>query len=300
MSAIVNMDGITFDHPSVVAGLVKRNQGGYFPVDKVQKALMDAGVPDALIPKGPSLTTALHRAFKDACRGDSSREVKITGRKSSSVYTIVNINKQRLDRDTDDGKGVADAELTGRIEFDGAGGYTVKLTPADHPSGDYIRHRMDVHCGQFSNVLDLGTWLGHDLMPHVGCVPTGSGDYFIPKGAGLDLLMNVQKAFADMNSSGNYVKVYVLPQVNGVDMVDIITDCLLDECERVCSGIEERLDDPQNPVKRRGLTTLSAEANKLRDIVEKFQQSCSISADDVFSRITDVEAAIGIAESALS
>lgn len=296
----INLDGLDFDHPAVAAALVKRKQGGFFPVDMVQKLLMDCGVPDAIIPSGPSLTTALKRAMDDACKGDTSLEVKVQGRKSTSVYTIVRTNRDRLDREVDDGKGVSDAELTGRIEFDGNGNYSVKFTPADHPSIPFIRKRMDDHTGQLSNVYDLGVWFGQVFMPYVGALPTGQGDYFLPKGDKLDMVKRVKEAFAAVNNGSNHVMVYMLPQIGGVvDTIDAITDCLLDEVERVCTDIEGRLSDTDKPIRQRGLEGLNRKAIDLREMLAKFSESLNASFEDITPRITDVEARIGMASVAL-
>lgn len=296
--AIVDID---MNHPSVGAALVKRKQSGSFPVDKVQKILMDAGVPDGLMPKAPTLTVALKRAMEDACKGDSSLEVKVTGRKGTSVYTIVHTDKNRLDRDTDNGKGVSDAELTGKIEFDPNGNFSVKFSPSQHPSEDLIRRRMDHHCGQFSNVYDIGVWIGQQLMPFVGAIPTGSGDYFLPKGDGFDLVNRVQKAFMEINSGASFVRFYMLPQIaTFADTVDVITDSLLDEIERTCGDIQKKLEDDETPVGRRGLASLTERANQLRAISDAFSKSLNMAFEDIEPRIAEVEKSIAYAELRLS
>lgn len=286
---------IPIDHPSVAAALVKRRQGGSFPVDVVQQALTDAGVPTGLVPKGPTVTTALKRAMQDATRGNSAAEVKVSGRGSGAKFTIVYTNKERLDREFDDGKGVSDAEVTGSIEFDGANGYSIKLVPEDHPSNQYIRDRHDFHCGQFSNVYDLGTWFGQQVMPFAGSIPTGSGDYFVPKGDGLDLVQKVRTVFKDLNDGSNFMRVFLMPQLSSfADTVDAITDSVLEEVERVSGKLESELENGKAGSRR--LASMTRDVDKMRGIVAKFSKSLGEAFEDVDPRLAEIETLIGTAE----
>jgi hypothetical protein len=308
----LSMGGISvsvndISHPSVVAIGVSATARGELPCEKVDEAL-ESILPSGMSIGGVSPTVALKRAMQSLTKGDSDRDVKVKGRKAGAVYTILSTDMERIDREEGDGKGVSDAEVSARIEYDGTGQYTIKVSPPDHPAAALIRERHNDFCGVYSGTYDLKVWLTTKFLPSLGAVrtPNVQGGYILPKGGNaksVALLVAVKEAFDKLRAPTGKLAIYLDGQTQGdANAIDIIADAMADERERVLGKLRKELDAVTSGEKtagKRRLASMTSEAHDLRKTLQKMAAAFSLAGADADVDIKEIESEIAMCEMAL-
>jgi hypothetical protein len=299
---------IDVDHPACTATQVLRGQKGTFDVEEVRDRLSSV-LPDALVPKGPGLSVAAKRAMQDLQKrlnrvdGRGANKLVTKGRKSGAVYSLLHVNKERCDRELDDGTGVGNVRISARVEMNGVNQYSLRVDPLTHEEADFIRERFHYWTTTFKNSEDLSTWIGQKLMPYVGALPTGQGAYYLPKGSGFELLQKIRAVFTDINDAQNFVRVRMLPVFSScTDTLEAMADALRDAHEKSVTNISKILDEHDagaNVVGTRRFNSLLDEAASLRKMYKAFGKIGVEIGGEAEACVTDLEAHIGIAQSTL-
>lgn len=314
-SAIIDLGNISLDHPAVGAVSLYSSQAGYLNIKDTISSLKSSGIPTKLLPPEPGNSVALKRAVEDAAKGNKNRRVESKGKFGKAVYSIINIDRENIDLEESTGKGIADSEVSVRVEENGVGGESLVITPNDHHQADYIRQRYEYHREHFKAPEDLSKWLSQKVMPSaelraISRPGHGGGLYYVPKGPGFDLALKLRDALNTMSTFDsnkqlvNGVKLYVQPVFTQFsDCVDALTDAMLDDFEKVTDGINSYLTDFESGdinVRFKGLETKAKEAANLRKKLENFSKACGLSLDDLTPRIKAIETRISMAEVVLA
>lgn len=313
MDTIIDLGDIDLHHNAIGAVSIYSKQAGFLSVEATVR-LLQAHLPAKLLPPEVGHSTALRRAVEDGAKGSKNKRVESKGKSSKAVYSIISIDREGLDLEESSGKGIADSELSARVEENGVGGESLVIHPIDHPQAQYIRERYDFHRYHFKCSEDLSKWMSQTIMtaPELQAITRpghGGGLYYIPKGPGFDLALKIKDALEEINVySGRTltqgVKVYAQPVFTQFsDCVDAITDALLDDFDKACDGINSYLhsfEEGENTVRFKGLESKAKEAQNLRKKLDSFAKACGMSFDDLKPRIDAVEARIAMAEVVLA
>lgn len=290
--------------PNVAALELTATASKFLDVAEVNRALEHI-LPKKLLPGGVSPNVALKRAMQEIARGDSERDVKTSGRKASAVYTVLRVDSDRIDREESDGRGVADAEVSARIDWSGEGdSYTVKVSPETHPAASYIRTLQREYSGKYSATYDLKPWFSQRVLPWLGAVsaPDAGGKYILPckdNQESVEKLLEIRDAFKNLSAGGKF-RIYAKGMVRGdSDAVDLIADAISDERERVCGALMKELSDPDKRQGKRRIATMTAQLHDLRDTYRKLCESFGMAHEDSLADIDEVERMLGVAELAL-
>lgn len=312
--AIIDTENLELSHPSVGAISVFSRQRGFMPIEETEQGLQKAGLPQSLMPPVPGPSVALRRAVEDATKGDKNRRVESKGKRSGVVYSIINLDRDRIDLEEDNGFGIANAELSARIEKNGVGAYSLVITPEDHPQVEQIREFFSFHQENFKCSEDLSKWLSQTvfkspLLKSVARPGHGGGMYYVPK-AGFDLVLKIRDTLNEMsefdhrNQLTRGVRLYTQPVFHGFsDCLDAMTDAFLDDFTKTCNGLESYLvgwEDGDAKVRWKGMETKAKEAEQLNAKLKAFKESCGLSVDDMSVRIKALSSRISMAQVALS
>lgn len=311
---------IDIDHPAIGAVSVFSKQAGFLDRQKVQEAFEASGIHKALIPPDPGPTVALKRAMTDVAKeiertSDRSYRIESKGRFSAAVYSIIAVDKQRLDLEEDDrqGVGIADTMISAKAMGDGNGGVKLVITPSDTPFASLIHERFAYHDCNYKCAEDLSQYLSTYVFRsrHIHAVSRAGagGMYFVPKGESMDTVLKIKEVFDSLSEfSGskllNGVKMYVTPMLTTFpDVVDALTDSVLDDAETYCNTLEHDLKQNNSGEKdlgTRALGTKAKEARALADKIEAFKTVCGDAFTDVSSRLNALQVRISVAESVVA
>lgn len=312
--ALIDIDNLDLTHPAVGALSVFSRQRGFLPIEDTDQKLQAAGIEESLLPPAPGPSVALRRAITDAAKGNKNHKVESKGKGSKVVYSILAIQRERIDLEESTGIGIADSEVSARIEKNGVGGYSLVITPASHPQADYIRERFDYHREHYKCSEDLSKWLSQNLfksnkLKSIAKPGKGGGMYFVPK-AGFDLILKIKEELENLstyNSNGQLVegvRIYTQPVFHGfTDCLDAMSDALLDDFDRACDGIESYLvgwEDGETNVRPHGMKSKAKEAEELTDKLKAFKESCGLNVSDLDDRIKVLQKRISEAEIAIA
>ncbi len=303
-NAITDVE-IDFNHPTIGAYGVCARFAGYLPIKEVLTKLKEHGVPGDLHPIFVGNSVALKRAMEDACAGDKTLRVESTGKASKVVYSILRTNKERINREVDSGTGVADAEVSARVEANGVGGLSLIVSPSNHPFTHYINERFDFHREHYKCSHDLSVAFTQAVKSKFikGASRPGQagGFYFVPKGDGLDILRNMEKAFNEVsyyhgNTIQNGVKIYFIPMLTQIqDVLDAIVDSVIDDALATIEDLKAATD-PDCKLGARALGTKAARALELEKKLENFSASCSVAFTDIAEQVETLKKQIYFAE----
>ena len=275
---------------------------GHYEEAPVRDMLRSVGLSENQLPPHVCPNTALKRAMVDLARGNKEESVLSSGRGSSAVYTVAETNLSRIDLEADDGLGITDAKVSARVQVDPGNNdaYYLRISPPDHPAAPYIRQRFDEHCGQLSSTYDLKVWWTQRFMGSIGAMRTGRalGEYVVEANEDTArLLLRLKQGFSELPDSGKF-RIYLRGETgDSADAVDMITDAILEEAERVS---KHTLDALQKKVGSRGLNTHAQNAVALHGRLEKLGESFGASLDDVTEVIKDLQKRIGMSMAALA
>lgn len=315
MGAEISLN-IDLDHPAIGAYTVFSKQAGYLLHDDVVEAFQKAGLPKSLVPQPPGHSVFLKRAMQDVAKGigdsDTAYRVESKGKFSGAIYSIIRVARDRLDlssEESNDGLGVADALVSAKLVGDGDTGVNIVVTPQNSPFTQRIHDLYNYHSQHFKCAEDLSVFLSQKLFRsnHVGAVPRAGagGTFFVPKGPGCNLLFKVREVFNEISEFGrkreleNGVKIYFTPMITTFDdVVDAITDSVLDEAEKFCDLMENSLFENNTGTKDlgvRALTTKTKEAKAFHTKMESFKAVTGSALNDVTDRLKALEVRIGMA-----
>ena len=304
--------GIDFDfdisHPACGAIGVCSKQAGYLNREAVLEAFEAAGIPKGLQPSKPRNNVALKRALKDLTKGDSSLRVESKGKGLTATYSIICTDKERIDLEEDNGIGIADAIASARIEVDGNGVHKVLVKPSHFDSAELLE-KFNFHREHFKCSEDISTYISHKLLrsKEVQAVSRpghGSGFYFVPKGAGSDIIRSVREVFEGLNSttaSGQLiegVRISMLPMITTcADVVDILTDAVLDDAEKALDTLDAELtkNDEEGNLKMVALESKLKGIKVLKAKIAAFTKSCGDAFNDLDPQLQEIEARTQIA-----
>ena len=290
----VRTNDITDQNVSAIT--IMASARGYFDDETVREALRNAGLSESQMPGHVGLNTALRRAMQDISRGNKAQDVKSKGRGNSAVFTVMTTNLDALDLEVNSGLGVADAEVSARIQVDpgNSDSYQLRISPPDHWAAREIRERFDLHCGRMSATYDLKVWWTQKFLPGIGAMRTGRalGEYVVSATPSVvETLTKVKDALATLPSTGKF-RTYLTGECgDSADAVDMITDAILDEAERVAQETSIALN---KNVGIRGLESQSRKAVALHDRLEKLGKSFGVGLEDVDSVINVLQIKIGV------
>lgn len=315
----MNTVGINFeiglDHPAVGAIAVSSKQAGYLPIKKLEEHLLAMDIPPELLPRKPeSGSIHLQRAMKDAIRGERNKnlDIRSEGKGKNLQVHIMNIHKHRLSREKHSGVGVADTLLSARIQMNPhtKDDELVFFPSEDHPLVEEIRARYEFHREHYKCAEDLSRWISQTVMTSrlTQAVPRpghGGGLYYVPKGDGFDLIVKLRDALNEINSASfnrlhQGVKIYLMPMITTFpDVVDAITDALIDNFEKEAEDLENYLlrhEEDEVKLRSNGIDTKMDQCDSLREKLEAFRDSCGASTEDLTIRINALKSRLGIAQ----
>lgn len=293
-NAIITSD---ITHPAVELIEVSCSARGDFDVETFRDKVIPWALKYNLPPiayNGPGV--ALKRAMESLASGPE-RTLKTTGRKGLAVYTLIALDLTRVDREDNDGTNVGQAEVSARVITDSINDtFAVKIDPVDHPAAGVIRHEFAKHAELYSATYDVKTWLTQKVFPAMQAVRSTDvmGKYwFHASPRNREALLSLQQIFSSIKVSTGRVNVYMTGRSgNDSSIVDLLTDAILEEAERVSSTIESLLTSHGDGTKvlgPRGLQTQIAAANALHERLNKLGSSLGLSLDDVNNNIQELQ-----------
>lgn len=300
-NAIITSD---ISHPSVELIEVTCSARGNFSVDKFREVLipwaLKYNVP-AIRFNGPGV--ALKRAMAELASGPD-RELKTTGRKGMAVYSLIALDLSRVDREESDGTNVGQAEVSARIYVEpGSDSFTVKITPEDHPAAALIRSQYDTHCGLYSATYDVKTWLTQQVFPAMQAIRSvdAMGKYwFHADDHTRAALLELRDCFKQVSGSGGNLNLYMTGRSgNDASIVDLLTDAIIEEAERVSSVIEDHLmqhDSGDRKLGSRGLQTQMGSVEDLYKRLNKLGDSLGISLTDVNNQLNELKKRLALVQ----
>jgi hypothetical protein len=282
--------------PNVKAITIMVSARGFFDEATVRDTLRQCGLDESQLPGHVNLNTALRRAMQDVAKGDRETGVVSKGRGSNCVFTVARTDLDRIDLEVDDGRGITNAEVSARIQVDptNTDSYYLRISPPDHYAATYIRQQFDEHCGRFSATYDLKVWWTQKFKGSIGAMRTGRalGEYVVPFNSRVaNMLLSIKEKFSDLSATGKF-RVYLSGETtDSGDAVDMITDAIIEEAERVSKATREALNKRQVGV--RGLNAHAQRAVQLHDRLEKLGKSFGCGLDDVDDVVNELQKHIG-------
>lgn len=273
---------------------------GEMPIDRVRSALAAHNIPADLMPPEISLATGLRRAMEELAKG-ANRKLFGKGRGLSAVYTVTVTNMERLDLDVDSGRGIADAEVSARIEHDPFGdSYTIRVTPPSHPAAPLVQTRARQLQDVYSCTYDLKVWWSQRVLPYLGAINTGraAGEYVMSAAAAADkvsLIQAFQAAFRELSDSSGKFRVYAYGETaNDANAVDMIADAIMDEAQRTLDATQAIMAN--RTLGKRAVATKSAELSALRERLGNLAKSFGLGLEDAESVLHELEKHLVVAE----
>jgi hypothetical protein len=229
------------------------------------------------------------------------------------VYSLVITNSERLDlsSDEDDGKGIADREVSARLHQDPVSGdWGIVVDPPDHPAAPLIEELYKNELEIFSVTHDLRPWFRDTIMKHVNAVSSGrgQGEYIMP-GLGspthdrkaIDLLVTLQTCFDELReqySDNAKFRIDIEGRTSdSARAVDMIADAIAMEFEKGTNDLKNALD--RGP-KQRGLRTQTDNLWKLRERLSALAESANLTLDDQEEQMKEIEKLLAVAEARLT
>lgn len=249
---------------------------GELPQDDVIDALIEAGLPEELLPASPGDGIMLRRAMSAVKKG-------IPKRKTALTATVVKSVKE---------------------------GSRLVCTPADHPLAEqlikeYNHSRTVFECG-----TDLSVWLTQKIIPYCNGLSgrERGGFYYIPPGEDAQAFGKIVKAIEALSTTeGEHrtltkgVKFYQPKLVMSEELLESMIDALVDECDKMCETIELKVAEynSSKSARDRGVQTLQAMADCMDRKIRMYTTLLGISLDDLHERIKNVSDAVFVTEVAV-
>jgi len=285
------------------------------PQEETDDALIAAGVPKELLPAAPGDGVVLKRAMS-VIKGGNRDLIRSLHR--SGGYSLVKENAEALDleKHVDVDAALVDEEkshqvsLTAKVIKDGDSS-RLNLSPADHPLASLLRAEFDRQRGVYECSTDLSVWLTQKIVPHCNGLAARErgGFYYIPAGEDVrrftaiaDVVEKLSLKSGAHNRLLRGVKFYKIPAMMSGDVVEAMLDSLIDECDKVCDSVAERIDEHNSGKKvfrKKGLKAHQDQAKQMNAKVKKYAALLDTSLDDLHSRIDEVTGAIVTAELSL-
>lgn len=296
---------------------------GELPQELLNAALKAHGLPDSLHPSIAGDGIVLKRAMGLVKAGN--RDL-IRSLSRSGGYSLVKENASALDlerQETDDPTAPDQPEegeqqqeshkvsLTAKVVKSGDSS-TLNISPADHPLANLLRAEFDRQRGVFECSTDLSVWLTQKIVPYCNGLPARErgGFYYIPAGEDVRRFTAIANVVEELSLKvGPYnqlvtgVKFYKTPAIASGDVVEAMLDSLIDECDKVCDSIGERIDEHNSGKKKfrnKGLKAHQEQAKQMGRKVKQYAKLLDTGLDDLHDRINEVTAAVVTAELSLS
>lgn len=304
----VQLQEIGLDHPDVFCAMAQFQHAGYVSQEALFSALETAGITKEHWPKVPTDHVCLGRALR-AVASRNDRVEPITG-----GWVLTKVLSDRLDLETPGNSGTDAHEVcvTAKVIVVGET-KQLRVTPISSPHAPLIRAEYDKQCGLFKASEDLSRWLSQTVVPLCGGVAAKArgGAYYIVKGPGLTTFQQVKQAmdeistftystFKSLEPTTNSVclpvvaqgtNVILKPEFAAMDAVRIMLTGLIDECDRTCVDLREKLDSES--LGKRALTTQIKRADELADKVEKYAKTLGLDLTAITERLASLQENLG-------
>lgn len=293
---------ISIDSPFVTFVQTFFRWAGGVPKDAMFKALEDAGVPKEMWPNEPSDNTCLKRAFDEVATG---RRSLIRPLKKGLGWSLVIEDEEQLDLENAVHGSAHNVELTGKVYMENHV-MSLVLTPETHPMVPLVRAEFEKQRELFQCSADLSVWMTQHVIPwcHGVAARDRGGFYYVPKPEGVERLRSVAAAVHGVSTRGGSRnrlesggKIYLIPSVQQDDLMEAILDAIIEEADKVCIDMQEKL--VTGDLGRRALATQNDRAKQLENKLKKYENFLGQSLEDVTNRVGEVQAGIGMAELAL-
>jgi len=278
-------------HPAVdVIEITASSRGGFSLA--TAESILDAWAASADVPalRRNGLNIALKRAMEELAHGPT-KDLKTLGRGIGAVFTLVTTDLRQADLEYCSGVGIGSAEVSARLHKNpDTGTYEVMVSPATHPKAAEIVQAFEYHKARACATHDVKAWLQQQALPALGAMksPDARGKAWIeatPKN--VKAIQELQVALDDLAGIGSRISLYVTGR-SGADssIVDLITDTLMEEADRVRKEIEPRLADLATV---KGLEFQAARALDLRKRLLGIAKAFGIAESDIEREIEDLE-----------
>ena len=279
---------------------------GEIPQQEFDDALQRAGVPQRLLPSPPGDAVVLKRAMV-AVKSGNRDLVRALNHKGG--FSLVHEDPEALDLELEElensPKNAHKVALTAKVERR-ADCVQPVFSPPDHPLVSLVTAEFNRQRGVYNCSTDLSVWLTQKIIPYCNGLSgrERGGFYYIPEGESVKRFQQMEEivsSFSLMRQTGsqskllNGIKFYKVPVMSTPDAVEAIIDSLVDECDKVCDEIGERLDDHHSGKKEfrnRGIAKVQTQAKNIKKKVELYSNLLGDSLDDLKDRIDEVSGAI--------
>lgn len=294
-------------HPAVDVIEITASSRGSFPLDAARETFNEwveetnsfdnkcAPVP-ALRENG--LGIALKRAMESLADGPS-KDLKILGRGNNAIFTLITTDLSQANLEQDDGKGIGSAEVTARLKLDTQTPEVV-VSPDNHPRKNSILSMFEHHRRQVCATHDVKSWLQQQALPALGAMksPDARGKAWIPATPrNVAAIHSLQASLTDLADRHGKISLYVTGRSgDDASIVDLITDTLLEEAQRVCTDIESCLNKVTT---FKGLESQGKKAVALHERLKLVADAFKIGGADIYKVVEDVEINIALAIAAL-
>jgi hypothetical protein len=322
------INSASFSDPRVTAIEVTPMWAGDLSISDVDNALKAAGVPDELLPKAPSRSTAMRRAIEEIAPRGAKVDSLPKGPKwlgvAMSLKDVSRLDLEELSAAA--GYAVREASsylatLTAKILVQNVNGTeieTLSFSPEDHPMVPLVREVYRAKRDQYKASEDLSVWFSQTIIPSVGGIGKRArgGVYYVPASR-RDLLLSVARGLeaisasntVERNVAGMSFPVSLLTHGGKICLeprtgddsaaMEIMVDGIIRDVDGTLDDLASVLDTSGGKsLGKRALATKRQEAMRLEAEIATWEQVASVSLDLLRNRIEEVRAAIGMAEMA--
>lgn len=281
---------------------------GFVNVEKLHKALENAGIPEKLWPSEPTTSKRLERAMK----AQKAKNILIRPLSRGQGWSLVLEDGKELELAGDEKHKTAHSvELTCRVKKVNDTPY-VEAVPWDHPNVAAIKQDFERFEDVFKCSEDLSIWFSRTIVPWCRGVATRArgGSYYIMKGDSLDRIRKVSAALADVSSTYdtpiaaggktiNITKVYeggrivLKPEVASAAAVEILVDNFINECEQVSDTISYKAKNGK--LGERALHTQKGLCTDQLDKLEAFEELLDTKLDNLTDKLNEAKEEVGMA-----
>lgn len=316
----------SLNDPRIAALEVTPIWAGSLAIADVDKALTDAGLDSAQLPKTPSRALCMKRAFEHTSPRGARIDMLAKGLGvAMSLKDVKMLDLEALAQQT--GQVVREAAsyhatLTAKITVINTQGTeieTLSFSPDDHPMVDLARATYHAMREQYKASEDLSIWFSQTIIPLVGGVGKRSrGGVYYVAAKHRDIIDKVATGLAAVSQSTEIER-----QVNGVRCpvqrlihggklcleprfaddsfaMEIMIDGVIRDADSAIDHLAAELGNESGkpPPGKRALATRRAECEKLENQIKAWEQVCSMSLPLLQNRLAEVQAGIGAAEMA--
>jgi hypothetical protein len=306
----IELKDIDVNHPDVLCALVQFQHADYVVQETLFNALEAQGIPKEVWPHSPTPHVCLGRAVDEA----AGRKDRVESIKDGWSLTTVHNEKLDLENPDNDGKSAHEVCVTAKVVKTGDV-QELRITPTDSPHAALIRHEYERQQGLFRAAEDLSQWLSRVIIPWVGGVAAKArgGSYYVMKGEGLTNIMKIKKAldsistfdvkhFPILNKPGESISLPIVthgtmltvkPEFATMDAVRIVINGIIEDTDRLCDDLSEKLTD--GDLKAKGLKTQINRAVNLENRLSEYSRVLGTDLSDLNGRLSELKNGLGMA-----